>query len=102
VLQLPENTVYDFGLRLQKLRKNRGMTQAELADRLGVSKGTIYRYERNLQDPSLQTAIRLAVLLRTSLDYLTGIDDAYTIRIPSLTNTERQTLQLFLDTFMKR
>lgn len=102
MLQLPENTVYDFGLRLQKLRKNRGMTQAELADRLGVSKGTIYRYERNLQDPSLQTAIRLAVLLRTSLDYLTGIDDAYTIRIPSLTNTERQTLQLFLDTFMKR
>ena len=99
---MPENTVYDFGLRLQKLRKNRGMTQAELADRLGVSKGTIYRYERNLQDPSLQTAIRLAVLLRTSLDYLTGIDDAYTIRIPSLTNTERQTLQLFLDTFMKR
>ena len=102
MLQLPENTVYDFGLRLQKLRKNRGMTQAELADRLGVSKGTIYRYERNLQDPSLQTAIRLAVLLRTSLDYLTGIDDAYTIRIPSLTNTERQTLQLFLDTFIKR
>lgn len=102
MLQLPENTVYDFGLRLQKLRKNRGMTQAELADRLGVSKGTIYRYERNLQDPSLQTAIRLAVLLRTSLDYLTGIDDAYTIRIPCMTNTERQTLQLFLDTFMKR
>lgn len=101
-MQLPENTVYDFGLRLQKLRKNRGMTQAELADRLGVSKGTIYRYERNLQDPSLQTAIRLAVLLRTSLDYLTGIDDAYTIRIPCLTNTERQTLQLFLDTFIKR
>lgn len=102
MLQLPENTVYDFGLRLQKLRKNRGMTQAELADRLGVSKGTVYRYERNLQDPSLQTAIRLAVLLRTSLDYLTGIDDAYTIRIPCLTNTERQTLQLFLDTFIKR
>lgn len=102
MLQLPENTVYDFGLRLQKLRKNRGMTQAELADRLGVSKGTIYRYERNLQDPSLQTAIRLAVLLRTSLDYLTGIDDAYTIRILCLTNTERQTLQLFLDTFIKR
>lgn len=102
MLQLPENTVYDFGLRLQKLRKNRGMTQAELADRLGVSKGTIYRYERNLQDPSLQTAIRLAVLLRTSLDYLTSIDDAYTIRIPCLTNTERQTLQLFLDTFIKR
>lgn len=101
-MQLPENTVYDFGLRLQKLRKNRGMTQAELADRLGVSKGTIYRYERNLQDPSLQIAIRLAVLLRTSLDYLTGIDDAYTIRIPCLTNTERQTLQLFLDTFIKR
>ena len=101
-MQLPENTVYDFGLRLQKLRKNRGMTQAELADRLGVSKGTIFRYERNLQDPSLQTAIRLAVLLRTSLDYLTGIDDAYTIRIPCLTNTERQTLQLFLDTFIKR
>ena len=94
-----EGDVFDFGLRLRRLREGRGMTQGELAKKLGVSKETIYRYEHNLQYPSLKTAIRLAVLLRTSLDYLTGIDNEYTIRLSGLTPHEQDVFQVFLKTF---
>ena len=45
--------VFDFGLRLRRLRKDRGMSRASLAKRLDVSKETVYRYEDNLQDPAL-------------------------------------------------
>ena len=99
---MAEEIVFDFGLRLQQLRQERGMTQGELARRLGLSKETVYRYEHNLQDPSLKTAVRLAVLLRTSLDYLTGLDDAYTIRLSNLTMEERYVLELFLQTFVEK
>ena len=45
--------VFDFGLRLRRLRKDRGMSRASLAKRLDVSKEAVYRYEDNLQDPAL-------------------------------------------------
>ena len=39
--------VFDFGLRLRRLRKDRGMSRASLAKRLDGSKETVYRYEEN-------------------------------------------------------
>ena len=40
---------FDFGLRLRRLRKDRGMSRASLAKRLDVSQETVYRYADNLQ-----------------------------------------------------
>ena len=37
--------VFDFGLRLRKLRENKHLSQEELGKRVGVTKGSIYRYE---------------------------------------------------------
>lgn len=45
--------IYDFGYRLRQLREDMKLSRAELAKKLGVSKETIYRYENNIQDPSL-------------------------------------------------
>ena len=45
--------VFDFGLRLRKLRENKHLSQEELGKRVGVTKGSIYRYENNVQSPSL-------------------------------------------------
>ena len=74
--------IYDFGLRLRRLREARGLSRAALAAKLGVSKETIYRYENNVQDPSLDRAKHLAIILHTSLDYLVGLDHVYTLKLP--------------------
>ena len=58
--------IYDFGYRLRQLREGMKLSRAELARKLGVSKETIYRYENNIQDPSLDRAKQLAVILHTS------------------------------------
>ena len=40
---------YDFGEILQKLRKDRGLTQAQLANKINKESSIISRYEKNLQ-----------------------------------------------------
>lgn len=92
---------YDFGLRIRQLREERGLSRATLAKKLGVSAGTIYRYENNLQTPSLERAKQLALILRTSLDHLTGLDSTYTVRFSGLSADQRDALDKFVRAFGK-
>ena len=92
---------YDFGLRLRELRQAKKLSQEQLARQIGVSKGTIYRYEANLQEPSLHVAGRLARTLGTSLDYLGGLEDQKTIRIPNLPSYQEKSLLDFIEKFVE-
>lgn len=53
---------------LRRLRALRGWTQAELAERVGVSRKTINTVENNIFVPSTVLALRLARALGTSVD----------------------------------
>ena len=61
----------DFGNRLKKLRQTAGLTQAELADMMGVVPSAVGKYER-LPDafPSIEVLIKLADYFKVSTDYL--------------------------------
>ena len=48
--------------RIRVLRAERGWTQGDLADRLGVSRQTIYAIENERFDPSLPLAFAIAKL----------------------------------------
>jgi len=48
--------------RLRVLRAERGWTQGDLADRLGVSRQTVYAIENERFDPSLPLAFAIAEL----------------------------------------
>ena len=64
-----------FGSRLLELRKQRGFSQAELAELLHTKAPVIGRYERSEAVPSIEVAFRLAKILGSSLDYLCGLSD---------------------------
>jgi transcriptional regulator with XRE-family HTH domain len=64
-----------IGVRLKSLRKNRGMTQKDLADILGVQKSTISQYETNVNAPSDEIKMVMAKFFNVSLDYLIGVID---------------------------
>lgn len=53
---------------LPELRASRGWTQAELGDRLGVSRQTVNALERGKYDPSLPLAFRIARLFERSIE----------------------------------
>ncbi|MBQ9679193.1 MAG: helix-turn-helix transcriptional regulator [Ruminococcus sp.] len=64
-----------IGERLQELRKDKGVSQADLADLLGVSSNTISSYECNRSDPDDHLKVILAKFFNVSLDYLLGLTD---------------------------
>ena len=94
-----DRDTYDLGLRLRELRQAKGLSQEQVARQVGVSKGPIYRYESNLQEPSLRVARRLARVLGTSLDYLGGLENQKTIRIPNLPAYQEKSLLDFIEKF---
>ncbi len=61
-------------LKLQKLRKEHGYSQEELADRLGVSRQAVSKWERAEASPDTDNLICLAKLYKTSLDELLEIE----------------------------
>lgn len=62
----------DFGTRLKLARKNRKMTQKDLAGLLGVEQSTISNYEKNFRFPVASALRDIADQLDVSLDYLLG------------------------------
>lgn len=64
-----------LGYRLKLARQHKNMTQMEVAEKLGISNGTLSGYERNYRDPDTETLAKLAELYGVSVDWLTGRTD---------------------------
>ena len=56
------------GQAIQRIRKERGMTQEELADKSGITSNTVSRIERGLLIPALPTLIDICNALGTGAD----------------------------------
>ena len=65
----------EFKDRLKELRKSRGISQAVLAERLGISKSTIGMYETGDIVPSLEMLNAVADFFNVDINYLLGRDD---------------------------
>lgn len=91
-----DKDAYDFGYRLQEQRKLNNYTQKELANKIGVSVKTLSCYENNSQRPSLDTIVKIARLLNTSLDYLMNLDNEPVIKISRLTPEQKNLFYEFL------
>jgi transcriptional regulator with XRE-family HTH domain len=58
--------------RIRKIRRQKGLTQAGLGVRIGVSQRAVTNYERGIREPSLETPLRIAGALQISLEELVG------------------------------
>ena len=59
-----------FGLMVTELRKAKGMTQAELAEKMGITDKAVSKWERDLSYPDVTSIPRLAEILGVSVDEL--------------------------------
>jgi len=59
-----------FGIRLKQARKNKRLTQNEVADQLGIDFTTVSKYENDKSQPDNETLRELAGLYEVSLDWL--------------------------------
>lgn len=63
----------DFGDRVRIMRKSLGLTQAELAKKVGTTKETITNYERGKREAPFKNLIGLSQALNVTTDWLLGI-----------------------------
>ena len=80
--KVKENRPSPFARRLIELRKARQLTQAELAEKLGMSTSGIAYYEATAKNPRLATIEKIAEFFGVSPDYLLSTDDGPTKRGP--------------------
>lgn len=91
----------DFGNNLKTLRLRNDMTQAQLAQKLGLTKSVISAYETNLRLPSYDVLIHIAQIFKVSTDYLLGMERKQEIDLSGLSQ-EEVTALLNLIKAMKR
>lgn len=60
-----------IGQRVAELRKEKGMTQTELAERCGLSQSHIARIERGMYNFQLYTLSQIANALHCKIDFVT-------------------------------
>ena len=65
-----------FNERLRRLRKERGLTQAQTAEHLSIAWRNYQRLEKDGNAPSFLTFVKAAEFFGVSLDYLAGRTDA--------------------------
>lgn len=61
-----------FSIALKTLRKQRGLSQAELAELLGMSKAAISMYETDRREPDFETMEKIADFFNVDMNYLYG------------------------------
>lgn len=65
-----------FGEKIQKLRKEAGLSQEELSYQLGVSRQAISKWERDSGYPETEKIVRMSKIFHVTLDYLLNEEEA--------------------------
>lgn len=87
--------IYNIADRIRYLRDKSGLTQTDLANKLGISRSAVNSWEMSLSSPSLANIIEMSLIFHVSVDYLVSASDKMLVDISNL-NTEQQEIVLKL------
>ena len=67
----------EVGAQIRKYRSNMGISQEQLAEKLGVTRQAVSRWESDAAYPETDKIVRMAQILEVSCDYLLqdGVDE---------------------------
>lgn len=92
----------DFGKKLKKLRMEAGLTQADLAKRLNVTKAVVSYYELHERTPSPDVLIKISNIFHVSADFLLGIDQRKMLDVTDLTEDDIHFLLITIETLRRK
>lgn len=84
---------YDFGQILKMQRKQKKMTQQQLAQKLNVTVTAISKYESNTALPPFEAVRTLATIFNVSTDVFYGIEQKETISTYNLSDEQVKIVQ---------
>lgn len=65
----------NLGTKIFELRKERNLSQSELAKKIGVSQKAIDFWEKGINEPKASYIVKLAIFFNVTSDYLLGLVD---------------------------
>ena len=74
--------------KIKMLREKRGITQAELAKSLGLTRAGVNAWEMGISVPSTQYVVELARFFGVSTDYLLDLKETYTVSVEGLNDRQ--------------
>lgn len=80
--------MHGFADRIKSLREKMGLTQAELAKKLSLTRAGVNAWEMGLSAPSTPLIVELSHLFHVSTDYLLGVEQHAAIRTDGLSEME--------------
>lgn len=83
--------------RIRYLRDKAGMTQTDLANKLGISRSAVNAWEMYLSSPSINNIVELAKIFHVSTDYILSSSDKLTVDISDLTNEQKEIVIRLVD-----
>ena len=83
--------------RIRGLREKNGISQAELARRLDVTRSSVNAWESGLSAPTTQYVVALTRVFHVSADYLLGTEPEYTLSLRGYSPEEIRLLTDLVD-----
>ena len=83
--------------RIKQLRTERGLSQVELAEKLGISKQSVSNWENDNIQPSIEMLLKLSHIFSVSTDYLLGEDSRQFLEITGLNQKYIPHIQQIID-----
>ena len=84
-----------IGEKIRTVRKDAGLTQTQLAERMGTTQHAVYMYERGENSPRIDTVVKIAEALKVPVEYLLSTESDCThhwvsvkVRLPELDEDE--------------
>jgi transcriptional regulator with XRE-family HTH domain len=87
--------------RIHMLREQSGMTQQDLALRLGVTRSSVNSWEMGISTPTTDKIAELAQLFKTSSDYILGITSEKTLQMDLLSMDQQELVYHMIQYFDK-
>ena len=84
-----------LGMMISSLRKEKGMTQLQLAEKMGVTDKAVSKWERDLSMPDLNSIPKLAEIFEIS------VDDLMQMKTDSKENRSQNKVDGIMDTVLK-
>jgi len=105
-----------IGAQIQKLRKENGLSQAQLAEKIEISLTQLQRYENKGVQPPADILKKLADVFNTSIDFIVYGDSEQKAQqsikdnellsqfkaVEQLNSTDKNTIKDIIDAFIKR
>ena len=91
--------IYD---KIRILREQKGITQVELAKKLGLTRAGVNAWEMGISVPSTQYIVELARFFNVSTDYLLGLSRTATISVEGLSDKQIASLLEIIECYKQK